>query len=181
MYKFSKANGGWWYVCNTLPGLLEYYDRTQGRTGARFLRAVKGIPKAGEEGLRALAEHLAKKSGKTLAEAYAYVSSTVFSSQMVAVANGTTLFINEYGGYNFGFQESAIEATVYRPELVFPNYSAKDIRISRFADAESGRHYYAHVGELEVSSGTGSSKKIKWGTYAEAYENALRYCISTGN
>ena len=179
MYEFAKVNGGWWYVCDTLTGLLDYYDKTWNRPGERYFRAVREKSgRIGEEGMRVLAELLSEKSGKTLAEAYAYVSSTVFASQLVALLSGQTLYINEYGGYNFGFRESAIEAVVHEKDLIYPHYTVGDIRISRFAEAESGRHFYAHVGELEVSAGTGQNKIIKWGSYEEAYENALRYCLS---
>ena len=178
MYKFCKANGGWWYVCDAVTGLMDYYEHTRFRVGKLCLRESLGMPSIdGEEGMRTLAALLSRKTGKSMAESYAYIESTIFSSQFVAVLNGSTVFINENGGYNFGFPESDIQAVVYLPKFLFPHYTPKDIRVSKFSDG--GTHYYAHVGEIEVSSGTGIDKAIKWDSYEEAYENALRYCGDT--
>ena len=66
-------------------------------------------------------------------------------------------------------------ATVYRDKLVFPNYTKKDIRISKWGDG--GAHYYAKVGEIEVKEKDSKGEVVmKWNSYEEAYQKALEYC-----
>ena len=52
-----------------------------------------------------------------------------------------------------------------KKELSFPHFTEKDIRIKQF---NGGKHYYAHVGNVEVKDGDAR----KWDTYDEAYKAA---------
>ena len=57
---------------------------------------------------------------------------------------------------------------IHKKDLVFPEFSEKDIRITKFP---YGRHYYAYIGMTEVKDGD----EIKWNTYEEAYKRAKAY------
>ena len=42
MYKFCKANGGWWFVCKDLEKLFEYKDKTNSRYGLALVNGCEG-------------------------------------------------------------------------------------------------------------------------------------------
>ena len=67
-----------------------------------------------------------------------------------------------------------VEATVYMNNLIYPNYKINDIVVKKWTP--DSKHYYARIGNIEVSEGEGNNKIIKWDTYDEAYAVALRYC-----
>lgn len=53
-------------------------------------------------------------------------------------------------------------------EIIFPNYTEKDIRIKQW---EGGTHYYAYVGNFQVIY----NKKRRWETKEETMENAKSF------
>ena len=81
--------------------------------------------------------------------------------------------VNSVGGYNV-FDESMETQTVWRTELVFPEYSKEDIRIKQF---QGGTHWYAYVGDLQIKADNGQT--LKWNTYEEAYNEAIQIIRGT--
>lgn len=172
MYKFCKANGGWWFVCKDLENLFEYKDKTDTRYGIALIKGEKEGNKYSKMYQAAL--KTAERTGCSIAEGMADLSSRTLECQMKYLLERCEIWINEMGGWNTGLKE--VEATTYMKNLIFPHCTKDDIRISKFGEMEGGKHYYAHIGEIEVFEYVDGEKIIKWDTYDEAYKHALAYC-----
>lgn len=172
MYKFCMANGCWWRVCTTLNELFEHHEATDNRYGNAIIEDVYAN---GEKykGIRDAARLYGENNNISFIEGLSMLSSMCFSSQAKMINEGHEVWINENGGWNTGLQAIA---TVYMKKIIYPNYTKKDIRISKFGNNEGGKHYYAHIGDVEIFDYVDGEKVIKWDTYNEAYQNALRYC-----
>ena len=172
MYKFCMANGCWWRVCTNLNELIEHHDVTDKRYNQALLEDVY---KNGDKykPIRDAARLYAENNRKSFVEGLAMLSANSFSAQADALAKGNNIWINSNGGWNTGLTATA---TAYMSKIIYPNYTKSDIRISKFGEQEGGKHYYAHVGDIEIFDYVNGEKVIKWDTYDEAYQNALRYC-----
>ena len=172
-WKFCYANHCWWVVIDSLEKFLEYKDKTNSKYGHALIKGIYGEENPYQQ-LYDAAEVIAKNYETSLVGGMSVLASQMLETQMNAVMAGHTLWFNDLGGYNYGLEKQKT-ATVYRDKLIFPNYTKKDIRISKWGDG--GLHYYAKVGEIEVKETDSKGEVImKWNTYEEAYEKALEYC-----
>lgn len=172
MYKFCMANGGWWRVCTTSLELFEHHNHTNGRYGKALLEDVYDNSDK-YKGIRELARCYGRDNNVSFIEGLSMVSANCFNSQLKAIKEGCEVWINSRGGWNTGLQATA---TAYMNKDIYPNYTKDDIRVSKFGDFEGGKHYYAHIGDIEIFDYINGEKVIKWDTYNETYQNALRYC-----
>ena len=172
-WKFCRANGCWWVVIDNLEQFLEYKDKTSSKYGHAIVKGACGDENPYQK-LYDAAEIVAQRNRTSVLQGMADLTSKIFEKQMNAILDGHTLWFNENGGYNYGFKDSEKTATVYRDRLLFPNYTKKDIRVSKWGDG--GCHYYAKVGEIEVKETINGEVRMKWNTYDEAYQKALEYC-----
>lgn len=93
-----------------------------------------------------------------------------FETKYQHLLKGETIFINENNGFFTQTPTVVINKIIYLKNLVFPNYTIKDIKVSQWGKG-TGFHYYAHVGTIEVRDGD----IVKWDTFDEAYQAALEY------
>ena len=174
-WKFCKANDCWWLVINDLEQFLEYKDKTNSKYGYALIHGIYEDEKSDKyKTLYEAAVARAKANQVSLVQGMSDLCYKMLTTQLDYILSGEELWFNELGGYNFGMPN--IEATVYRDKLLFPDYTKKDIRVSRWGN--NGQHYYAKVGEIEVKETVDGEVIMKWNTYDEAYNKALAYCTT---
>ena len=173
MYKFCKANGCWWFVCKDLEKLFEYKDKTDSRYGLALVNGCEDKPNRYSKMYEA-AVQTARRTGCSVLEGMADLSSRTLECQIDSLMEGHEVWINSVGGWNIGLRD--VEATTYMNKLIFPDCKKEDIKISKFGEMEGGRHYYAKIGTIEVCEYVDGEKIIKWDTWDEAYQHALKYC-----
>ena len=169
MYKFCKA-GCWWLVIKSLEELLDYKNKTDFRYGQILTDPDAEIGK--NKNIIHLATRIAERKECSIAEGMSEIATRTFESQIDCLNKGHAVWINKNGGWNIGMEN--VEATVYMNNLIYPNYKINDIVVKKWTP--DSKHYYARIGNIEVSEGEGNNKIIKWDTYDEAYAVALRYC-----
>lgn len=180
-YLFVFANGGWWLKLDSIEKLTDYHQKTG--TGkfenALLMYLNEGSP---EEILEKLslegriekmnnrdfkylqgAVMQAEKNHGSIIDGFRWLNMEIGMNQMEDIRKYGAVYLNSVGGHTFLLNYTQF---CRRKELVFPNYSKKDIRIKRF---EGGFHYYAHIGDLEVRDG----ERMKWDNYEDAYAMAL--------
>ena len=171
-FKFCKANGCWWLVIDNIEQLLEYKNKTGSKYGHAIVKGINGEENPYQQ-LYDAAEVYARNRNVSVVQGMSMLADSMTDKQVDAISAGHILWFNEKGGYNYGL-DRYVPATVYRDKLLFPNYTKKDIRVSRWG---GGQHYYAKVGEIEVKEYIDGEIIMKWNTYEEAYEKALMYCL----
>lgn len=171
MYKFCKANGGWWFVCKDLEQLFELHDKTDSRYGLAIIDDCEGLSRYKK--LHNLAIIRAESENTSVLESMVNIATEVKSNQIDSILKGNEVWINANGGWNNGLKP---EATTYMNKLIFPNCKKEDIKISKFGEYAGGKHYYAKIGSIEVCEYINGEKIIKWNTREEAYQKALAYC-----
>jgi len=165
-YKFClSSNGYWWFCVSTLEQLNEYEDKTDFKYGQAL---VNGDEK---NKYYQLAELFARKRNTSLLEGMVEVKNSAYTAKANEILNGKEIWINENGGFNLGLP---VDKTIFLNSLRFPDYTKDDIKITQWGKGE-GFHYYARIGTVEVRNGD----VIKWDTFQEAYDEALKY-ISKG-
>ena len=170
-WKFCSANGCWWVVISDIEQFLEYKTRTDSKYGHAIVKGVCGDENPYQK-LYDVAQLIAQRNNTSVVQGMNTLATRLYGTQFDAISSGHTLWFNDKGGYNYGLDKQKI-ATVYRERLIFPNYTKKDIRISKWSDG--GVHYYAKVGEIEVKETVSGEVRMKWNTYEEAYQKALEY------
>lgn len=93
----------------------------------------------------------------------------VFQGKQRCLELNHTLLLRSNGSYSVLTDDLEIINTIEKEKMVYPSYSESDIKISQWP---GGNHYYAKIGEMEVSDNSGN---IKWNTSKQAYEIALSY------
>lgn len=174
MYTFKKVENQWWFVCDSTEKLLEYEEKTY---HSLFRKYINGIRQGKtEENICLLAELFAMDKEST---AFQGLNACITQSELEKIAcieSGKTIWLNEDGGWNCGFPQEQVLAEIRKKMLLFPTYFEQDIRITQFMGEAKGTHFYAYIGNIEVCEFINGQKIIKWDTYEEAYERALRYC-----
>jgi hypothetical protein len=118
--------------------------------------------------LRVRAERLAESKGSaSLLDLIDTLTDSVFKVKEKFINEGHTLYINKAGGFmpSLG-PEYEVKETIISEELIFPEYTEKDIKIIRWPN---GVHYYAKIGCVDVVI----DGEMKWKTEERAYEKAL--------
>jgi hypothetical protein len=161
-WKFCKYDGYWYLCISELEQLFEYHDRTNSKYGVAL---VKGD---NDNKYLQYAKQIAESNDLSLLDGMVEVQSKIFQAKLQHVMKGKEIWINEVGGFNFGYTP---EKTVYVDKIVFPHYSEKDIKISQWGGDAKGSHYYVKIGDIEVKDGD----VMKWDTRQEAYDEALKY------
>lgn len=174
MYTFKKVNNQWWFVCKNMDTLLEYESKTYHSLFRKYINAIQREEK--EDNTYLLAELLAMDKNSTTFQGFSEFIRQSELKKRACVEKGKEIWLNEDGGWNCGFPQEQVLATVTKRMLLFPIYFVEDIRIKKFMGDAKGTHFYAYVGNIEVCEFINGEKKIKWDTYEEAYEKALRYC-----
>ena len=165
-WKFIKDNNCWYIEISDIEQLNEYRKATD-------YRFEKALCDTSENALETnkylqLARIYAQKSGNSLADGMIELSEKMYKTQVDNLLNYGVLYLNESGGYNTIVNPIK---HLYKDKLVFPNYTKEDIRIPQWGQEAKGNHYYAYIGKIQVMD----RDVIKWDTYKEAYEQALKY------
>ena len=171
-WKFCFANHCWWVVIDSMDQFIEYKEKTSSKYGHALVKGSCGDDNKYQQ-IYDAAYHIAQNQRASVFEGMVSLADRMFANQQAAIREGHTLWFNELGGYNYGL-DSQRQNTIYREKLVFPHYTKKDIRVSKWGDG--GTHYYAKVGEIEVKEKVNGETIMKWNTYDEAYAKALEYC-----
>ena len=169
--------GGWWLRLTSDEDVIRYIQATNDRYDGALCRALhepigkmtlEDRIKASLSGDR---NYMFLQAGMIMAQKYntsLYSGFEHLQTEFGMVLhkdieeNGET-FVNPVGGKTFSLK---YDQFVWRENLVFPDYTIADIRIKQF---EKGQHYYAYVGDTQLRDGD----KLKWNTYAEAYNFAM--------
>ena len=119
MFKFCKANGGWWLVCKTPEDLLEYKEKTDYKYGKALVEGCEH--KDGKYNkIYEAAVAKAKCKGYSILDGMIDLQHTVFYRQIkYMIEENCEIWINQSGGWNCGL--SNVEATTYMDKLIFPN------------------------------------------------------------
>lgn len=168
-YLFVYRGGGWWLKIDSFEKLIDYHEKTVGRwtnAFANFLKHnVDGHHISNGLTYAIMSRGMNKKS--SFPDAMADMRTQVIMNQIEYLNKYGALYFNPRGGYNFCEMDS--RQFVRRKELVFPSFSERDIRITKW---EGGTHYYANVGDMEIRDSEGN---MKWNTREEATKIAMEY------
>ena len=174
-YRFVNINGGgWWLRIDDCDTLCEYIKDTFGvRKGKVFEDFIFHYDS--EDGTLSHAEYeetqgvlmYARRLNSSFPEALNLLYQEVGLNMLHKIQDNGKIWVNSKGGYNAVFDDDMETQTVYRTELVFPEYKREDIRIKQFP---GGKHWYAYIGDLQVKGDSGQT--VKWNTYEEAYKQA---------
>lgn len=177
-YKFVQIkNKGWWLKIDNCDTLCKYIKETFGlRKGKIFEDFIFHYDKrdgslnhaefAETAGVLAYAGRL----GLSFLKALELLYQEIGINMLHEIQESGKIWVNELGGYNSAFEDLDETQTVWRRELVFPEYKKDDIRIKQF---QGGTHWYAYIGDTQVKANKGQT--VKWNTYEEAYKAAETY------
>lgn len=176
------TNGGWWLKVNNVDELINYHRhnlfkyesalelyREYGSTSKILskLDANERIQIMDNKDFKLLqaAEIAALKYGGSILDGFIYLNMESGLSQYENLKQYGSIYINRNGG-----STCDLEYTQFcrRKNLVFPEFSTKDIRITKF---KNGTHYYAYVGDVQVRDGD----ILKWDTQDDAYSAAITF------
>ena len=162
----GTINQGQWLKISTPTQLKDYI----GSVGSS--KIVRGIFNArasydGREHADTLAQTIISKAirdNKSIVDAGLGLQGECIKAQIDALQLGP-IYINAYGGWHLGGEYSD---WLHRDKPIFPDFGKEQIRVKKF---DGGSHYYAYIGDLQIRDG----EVLKWNTYSEAYNQALKY------
>lgn len=174
-YKFFHNGHAWWLRVEDFKTLLRWFGDSRSMWSAAFNDAidVEVNKRHSSNPLGAALNTYARMLGISLLQALDKLTEEAATVKLDLLEENGFLNINCDGGCNsIDWPMLQVE---YRDKLVFPHYSEEDIRIKTFkpTDFKEGYnyHYYAYIGNLQVTDGD----VTKWDTKAEAYEVAKRF------
>ena len=186
-----STEGGWWLKIDTVDQLLDYHQKTDANRYENALRrffkgerpedlAKKAHASEKPEDLITLysdrdfqymqaASMLAQSVEGTILDGFSLLRMEAGAGELRALREYGSLYINPVGGHT-----SELEYTQFcrRKELLFPDFTEKDIHIRKFP---GGVHWYAYIGDIQLRH----NEKEKWNTYEAAKEFAysvLKMC-----
>ncbi len=171
-WTFVQKNGGWWLKVSSIQEYIAYRNETDSKRYGDILKDMMNVAEGMHERNAATTAILfengkpGNRGTKSALELVADFSTRVAEWQINYLMKGYYLLFNRMGGCHFDTDRTY--RWMHRNELVFPEFTEKDIKIERFPD---GQHYYAYVGSSQVRDGD----VLKWDTYGEAYRHAKEY------
>lgn len=169
--------GGWWLKLTSDEDIIRYIKATNDRYDGALCKAVhEPIEKMSlEDRINAHLNRdrdfmflqagmiMAQKCNTSLYGAFERMQTEFGMALHRDIAENGETFVNCVGGKTFSLE---YDQSVWRKDLVFPDYTVADIRIKQF---DGGTHYYAYLGDTQLRDGD----KIKWNTHNEAYNFAV--------
>lgn len=174
-YLFVFSDGGWWLKLTTAEQIVDYHRKHENR----YEGALQLYMKWKQTGRRyediPIQERIALQTSKdfkylqcALMQARA-INGTIFDGfrcmnmeagkkELRDIQKHGAVYINQEGGSTYGLEYTQF---CRKKELVFPDFTKKDIRVKRF---NGGNHWYAYIGEMQVRNGD----QLKWNTYEDA-------------
>lgn len=162
----GTINQGWWLKISSLSQLEDYIGRVSSSKVARGIFNARGYYDK-KEHAGPLAQVIIQKAtldNTSIVDAGLNIQASSIRSQIDALQSGP-IYINAYGGWHSGGEYSD---WLHRDEPIFPDFGKEQIRVKKF---DGGSHYYAYIGDLQIRDG----EVLKWNTYSEAYNQALKY------
>lgn len=178
-FTFIFINGGWWLKISTLMELADYISETDSRweNAINNLLNSKEFTRYGDEHAGALATSIGffgVNNGINGLDAAMLFKEQIINDQINEIKSGNTLVINKIGGYwaltpeEISGDKKKYKQWCRKKELIFPNFSKKELKIKKFP---LGNHWYAYLGDVQLRD----NDKVKWNTYEEAYEYAQQF------
>jgi len=115
-----------------------------------------------------MCETFAKMRGEHFIQSSATLENKVMQAKILSLFKYGTLYLREIGSYMMHCDGFEITDRMVSETLVYPGYSEKDIRITKWP---GGSHYYAKIGKMDVIDEHGNQK---WNTHAYAMNAALK-------
>lgn len=186
MFRFVLRNGGWWLKLSNMEDISNYYmrrdekysivsdatDRTLYKGFEAYMHKedkdisdIDVTEQSNEERMADLIELVAINKKYTAPQAVLDIKHRKMDAQIKSIQEGYDIYINPVGGWNIGKHDYTQWCDREKP--IFPNYTEKDIKIESF---EGGKHFYLYIGNIQFRDGD----KLKWDTYDEAYQFALK-------
>lgn len=162
----GTINQGWWLKISSLSQLEDYIGKVGSLKVARGIFNAKGYydKKEHADTLAQLIIQKATLDNTSIVDAGLNIQASSISSQIDALQSGP-IYINAYGGWHSG---GGYSDWLHRDKPIFPDFGKEQIRVKKF---DGGSHYYAYIGDLQIRDG----EVLKWNTYSEAYNQALKY------
>lgn len=169
MYIFIKHNGGWWLKVSTLE---EYFNAkifenekwTEAadqlgdyrRTKYHFTNSIANL----------IYDFRCQRSGNGIIKETELLIEEISSKQLEMMQKYGAIYINQNGGYCFGFDESE---KIEREKLIYPDCDYFEVDIKKWP---YGSHYYLYINGKQIYDEFGNEK---WNTYKRAREIADKY------
>lgn len=171
-------SAAWWLKIRSQEELIRYLQQTGSKYGRAFdnylhdgfyQESITGHGKYNQEANLTLAAYLyGINRNKSMVEALIDLQTDTANRMSEMLDKYGALYINSVGGWNTGTSLGPENGFMHARQLVWPNFTESDIRISCF---HGGQHYYAYVGQAQVRDGD----RVKFNSYDEARRHALAY------
>lgn len=164
---FIWNGASWWLRISTIEEMCDYLNTEWKRRKESSIKDKERVQKKyhSTNYLTGAADVLSSCKLISFEHALDDLGRQLYKDWYKYLYEGKTIYVNGVGGYNFNEDVKK----VYRKEgYEFPCFSESDIKIKKWP---GGKHFYAYIGDMEVSDGT----NIKWNTEKEAREVAKKY------
>lgn len=181
-WKFVSNGNGWWLRIEDAEQLTEYVEKINTRFGDSMMNVMSACNSGKYQHytsqLDSYLEILYRTSGDSLVNTTQKLMFNLAKTYFDLMSEAGYVYINKHGGCNNFPIDNAV--VVNRNECVFPDYNEKNIRIRTWKQEDQLRgefksnykyHYYAYLGDMQITDG----QKMKWDTYDEAYNFALKF------
>lgn len=172
----NTASAGWWLILQTPDELFEYLNATNSRYGRAFENYLHNETNAvsdnkarypRESKITQAAYFYAINHGQSIIDGIKTIAEQTARGMLESILTRGYVYVNSAGGYNWiGSREPG--DFVRKSKLVWPEFTEKDIRISQFP---GGRHFYAHLGPVEIRK----NGESRFWTRQQAREAAMEY------
>jgi hypothetical protein len=176
-WKFVFFENHWRVAIYSIEQLMLYHEKTD----YRWARAVKDYITVYEGQAHysdSLANHIdvlariwGGEKGLSFVDATLRLKQMVITNCINHITENKVLLFNQVGGYMIRNDLDEFDKIKEKDDLMFPSFGEKDIRIKQWGGDAKGTHYYAYIGDMQVTDGD----ILKWSTYAEAFEQAKKY------
>ena len=156
----GKPDAGWWLKLRNLQELDAYLSATNNKYGRAFQNYLQdgqfqpsqvGHGKhIGEMPLTQAAYYGGINRGMSMVESMADLANRTAKCMADAIAEHGYVYVNANGGWNSLPVQPDPGDFVHNRNLVWPNFTERDIKISQFP---GGEHWYARVGPVEMRNG----------------------------
>lgn len=179
LFLYEEPNNGWWLKIDNYNDLIAYHQHHADLYGCAiedYVRHGNEYDKTGDgrvfdKKITQAVVKYAEWKHLSIMDAAVQFRMMVVSQQLEAIHKNGYIVLNKQGGYHSGLIKYS--QFFRRKKLLWPDFKESDIRITQFPD---GTHWYVHIGEFELRE----NENIKWNTYKEAMDAAMRYVRESG-
>lgn len=172
-YRFIYKNDGWWLKVSTVEELYDYHNNVESSRMAKGFEnylCSTDFFETGNKSANSLGYLIGLRTNKSTCKSAIDITCDIqyekYKSQLEYLVKGYNIYINRYGGWHFG--KNDFNQWVDRNKIIFPNFTKDKIKIEKFS---GGNHFYVYIDDMQVRDGD----TLKWNTYEEAYNHAIKY------